>query len=174
MRSVVVCAVLTGLLPIASSQEGSPANPLVAVYACASLTDSEQRLACFDEAVGRLKSAEDAREVKVISKAEAEQVRQESFGFNLPSLPTLFSGGEDSDETKIERVTLAVTKVETDLEGRLRVTLENGAVWQQIDSNRVKIFRNDTVKEATISAASLGSFLLRLDDRRAFRARRVQ
>jgi hypothetical protein len=173
MRTVMLFA-LSAVLLSAHAQEAKSANPLAAIYACAELEDPTERLACYDAASGRLKAAEETREITVVSKAEVEAVRRESFGFSLPTLPKLFSGDEDGESDAIETVTLAVTDVELDGEGKLRVTLEGGAVWQQIDTTRVRIKKSETVKEATIEAASFGSFFLKLDDRRGFRARRIK
>jgi len=141
------------------------------VYACAGISTDAERLACYDAAVGRLKAAEDAGEVTTITRSEVETVKRDSFGFSIPSLPTLAlkkSGGSDEE---LDEITTGVTSVRMDSAGRLRVTLDNGQVWVQIDDKSTRA-RNQA--EARIYTAALGSYKMKLDGGRAFRVRREQ
>jgi hypothetical protein len=141
------------------------------VYACAAVNTDAERLACYDAAVGRLKAAEDAGEVTTITRADVEKVKRESFGFQIPSLPSLAlkkSGGSDKE---LEDVTVAVRSVSHDQAGRLRVVLEGGQVWVQIDDKKI---RAKKPAEAFIYSAALGSYKMKLDGGLAFRARREQ
>mgnify|MGYP003639262881 CR=1 FL=1 len=58
-----------------------------------------------------------------------------------------------------------------DSAGRLRVTLDNGQVWVQIDDKSTRA-RNQT--QAHIYSAALGSYKMKLDGGLAFRVRREQ
>jgi hypothetical protein len=58
---------------------------LVQVYACAEKTPDAVRLACYDQAVSALRTAQAQGEVTAIDKGQARQIERESFGFNLPS-----------------------------------------------------------------------------------------
>lgn len=148
-----------------------------AVYACASMDDDMARLSCYDDAVGRLKAAEEAGEVTTISKAEVEEVQRDAFGFSLPSLPKLampkFGGDKDEDGT-LRSVTTAVTKVKTSKINGLTITLENGQVWQQTDGRSVSYSKRKGVKEAEVKTASFGSFMMKLDGGVAFRVKRLK
>ncbi|MEQ9437038.1 hypothetical protein [Hyphomonas sp.] len=141
------------------------------VYACAGISTDAERLACYDAAVGRLKAAEDSGEVTTITRSEVEQVKRDSFGFSIPSLPSLAlrkSGGGDEE---LDEVTAAVSSVSRNGAGRWRVRLENGQVWVQTDDKSV---RAKNVKEARIYSASLGSYKMKLDGGLAFRVQREQ
>lgn len=142
------------------------------VYACAGISTDADRLACYDTAVGRLKAAEDAGEVTTITRSEVEQVKRDSFGFSIPSLPSLAlrKSGSDGDKD-LDEVTAAVSSVSRDGAGRWRVRLENGQVWVQTDDKSV---RAKNVKEARIYSASLGSYKMKLDGGLAFRVQREQ
>jgi hypothetical protein len=138
------------------------------VYACTSVADDANRLACYDSAVGRLQAAEAAGDVTTVTRKEVEQVRQDSFGFSIPSLPSLTLG--KSDDAGLKEVRLPVKAVRG-ARGNLVVTLENGQIWRQIDS---KPLRNNDQTEAQIYEAALGSFKMKLDGGVAFRVERVK
>jgi len=78
MRAIFVAPALLLLAPLAFGDDSQPASTS-AVYACASLGDDGERLACYDAAVGRLQAAEEAGEVTTVSRAEVEEVQKEAF-----------------------------------------------------------------------------------------------
>ena len=161
-RLAVMTLFAAGLAGPALAQEAS----LDAVLACRAIEDPTERVGCYDAAVGRLEQAQAEGEVKVITRAEVEKVQRESFGFRIPSLPS-FGGGNDGGE-ELERVTEPVKSVSSS-GGKLRVTLENGSVWQQIDDKNV---RARDVQSAEIYQAAMGSYKMKLDGGLAFRVRR--
>jgi len=141
------------------------------VYACAAIVGSEARLACYDAAVGRLKAAEESGEVTTITRKEVEQVKRDSFGFSIPSLPSLALKKSGAQDKELDEITLGVKSVSSDVYGKLRVTLDNGQVWVQIDDKGI---REKKAKEARIYSAMLGSYKMKLDGGLAFRVRREQ
>ena len=122
-------------------------------------------------AVGRLKAAEDAGEVTTITRAEVEKVRRDSFGFSIPSLPSLALKKSGSSDKELDEVTIAVKSTRKDAAGKVRVTLDNGQVWVQIDDKNVRVKKP---AEARIYSAMLGSYKMKLDGGLAFRVRREQ
>lgn len=142
------------------------------VYACAEITEDLERLACYDSAVGRLKEAEEAGELTTVTRADVEAVERESFGFSLPSLPKIAFPGS-GDEEGIEQVEFEIDRIRSGQSGKLTVYLENGQVWQQIDTTETFLNRGDP-GVATIKRASFGSFMMTLERGRAFRVRRIQ
>jgi hypothetical protein len=163
LRSLAVMTLFAaGLAGPALAQEAS----LDAVLACRAIEDPTERVGCYDAAVGRLEQAQAEGEVKVITRAEVEKVQRESFGFRIPSLPS-FGGGKDS-AAELERVTEPVKSV-SGAGGKLRVVLENGSVWQQIDDKNI---RARDVQSAEIFQAAMGSYKMKLDGGLAFRVRR--
>ena len=144
------------------------------VYACKDIPTDAERLACYDIAVGRLKAAEDAGEVKTFTRKEVEEVKRDSFGLSIPSLPKLAFGGRDesgnSNSDELTEVTFPIKSIRNSSNGVI-ITLENGQVWQQTDDRRVS---SRGQKEAFIYQAALGSFKMKLDGGRAFRVKRVE
>ncbi|MEL7230921.1 MAG: hypothetical protein AAGJ85_00245 [Pseudomonadota bacterium] len=163
------------LTPLATAQETKPATT-DALYECATLADNIERLACYDSAVGRLKAAEEAGEVTTISREEVETVQREAFGFSLPSLPRIAMprlGGDDNDG-EIKEISAGVNDIRESRVNGLRITLDNGQVWQQTDNRRVSYSKRKGVEEATVKQAAFGSFMMKLDGGVAFRVKRVQ
>lgn len=147
------------------------------VYACATLEADAERLACYDTAVGRLKAAEDAGEVATVTRAEVEQVQKESFGFSIPSLPKLALpklGSDKSDSAELAQIEFAVTKIKPNAYKKLTVTLENGQVWQQTDSDSVYYSKKKPPKTAVVKSSRFGGFKMKLDGGTAFRVKRVE
>ena len=147
------------------------------VYACAEIDDNDARLACYDTAVGRLKAAEEAGEVATVTRADVEQVKRDSFGFSIPSLPKLALpklGGGDESDGEIKQIEQAVVNVRTTPYKKVIVTLENGQVWEQTDSTKIFISKKRPPQSATVKAASFGSFKMRLDNGRVFKAKRIK
>ena len=144
------------------------------VYACKEIATDAERLACYDAAVGRLKAAEDAGEVKTFTRKEVEEVKRDSFGFSIPSLPKLAFGGKSADgkdaSDDLKEVTFPIKAI-SGQRGDLRITLENGQVWVQTDDKGVNPRGQ---KEARIYSAALGSYKMKLDGGLAFRVERVK
>lgn len=164
---------LSFFAPLTSAQPSSPADP---VYACRTIPESTERLACFDSAVAVLFEKQQAGQVQTIDSAAIEQIERESFGFALPSLPSLFTRNSSSD-TRRENVSEIMEPVRSarlhNITRKAVITLENGQVWEQIDTTRVSSAALRRASEARIRRAALGSFLISIDGNLAFRARRV-
>lgn len=151
----------------AAAQSASLEN----VLACKAIEAPLERVACYDEAVGRLEAAEAAGEVAVVTRADVEKVQRESFGFSIPSLPALTGFGGGDKKAELERITVAVESVSGGSGSRLRIKLANGQVWVQADDKRIKA---KSPKSAEVFEAALGSYKMKLDDGLAFRVKREQ
>ena len=137
---------------------------------CRNVADSAARLACYDQAAAALELAESKGDIVVVDREQARAIRRQAFGFSLPSI-SLFDKGEAREET--DTVTGVIASARASGLGKWTVTLEDGAVWTQIDS--IELARTPKAGMAVkIRRASLGSFLMTVDKQRAFRARRVE
>lgn len=144
-----------------------------AVYACAGIATDAERLACYDGAVGRLKAAEDSGELATVSREEVEQVRKESFGFAIPSLPSLaLPKLGSSEKPDLERIVTGIKAIKRSSSGAVLVTLDNDQVWRQIDDKPVRFSKKNPPETAEIKTAALGSFRMKLGNGPLFRARR--
>ncbi len=162
-----------------ASAQTPPARPTDAIYACADKSDDAERLACFDAAVAAFKTAETTGAVKTVDVAAIEKIERDSFGFSLPSLTEIFrreeeESGKQAMAAPVEEVELAIESISVNkVTGKALVRLENGQVWEQVDSEVVSRSKVRKAKVATIRKAAMGSFLMNLDGGTAIRVRRV-
>lgn len=169
------------------------------IHACREITGPMERLACYDQAVGLLQSAQESGEVVTISKTRVEEIRKDSFGLTIPSLPepgrlsgntsetgetvTIDHGAKATVERRVPQtenmneIELLIGKTGTFGYNKTRFFFTNGQVWEQVDSTRVRIpkVRNNKLNTGVIQKAAMGSYLMRINGSgRAVRVRRVR
>ena len=176
MRSLVFFPVLVTLAAMpaqafgrepASKQRAAAFQSLVD---CRSVADDAARLACYDKSVAALDAAEAARDVVVVDKAQMREGRRQLFGLSLPNF-TLFKDSPKTDD--VLEIDSVATQVRFTAERRWLITLEDGAVWQQIE-DRALAKAPRVGSKIHIMSAAFGSFLLKIEGERGVRARRVQ
>lgn len=140
---------------------GAPALATDSVLAdCRLIKDASARVDCYDKFV----DAQTATDSPV-----------------APSAQSLF-GTQDAEAKRIVQTTLdieqitqieaAVTDVRVSASKKLVVQLDNGQVWRQLDSQRLRLKDGDAV---VISEASLGSFQMQKQSgSRNIRVKRVK
>lgn len=173
MRALFAAPALFLLTPVATADEANVSTS--AVYACADEVDDMARLACYDAAVGRLKAAEEAGEVTTISRADVEEVKRDSFGLSIPSLPKLAMPklGNNAQDTELSNIEDAVASYTTGRDGAI-ISLVNGQVWQQTDSKRTGVGRRSPPETALVKKGAFGSFMMKIDDGPLFRVKRIR
>lgn len=137
---------------------------------CRQLVDGAARLACYDAVTGELDRAEAKGDIVVVDREQARRVRSQAFGFSMPSL-SLFERGEPREA--LETVTGRLAVARKDGNGKWSVRLEDGAVWTQVDS-AIVMFQPRPGMEVKVRRAALGSYMLSMNGRPGFRARRVE
>ncbi|TAJ69190.1 MAG: hypothetical protein EPO51_24475 [Phenylobacterium sp.] len=170
MGVALAAAALCG--PAANAQPKPEARSamLQKLVDCRKLTDESARLACYDQATVALDQAEAKGDIVVVDREQARKVRRQAFGFSVPSI-TLFERGESKEE--LENTTGVVAVARINGAGKWVIKLEDGAVWTQVDAN--ELFRDPKPgMPVKIRQASMGSFLMTVDNTRAFRARRTE
>lgn len=191
MRIVFVGLCLAAAaLGSASAQDppaSQPATPgvLDQVYACAGVAEENQRLACYDGAVGRLREAQNTGNIVAVDRAQAEEVDRDAFGFSLPSLARLFGGGSENASAsstsaarppafeRVDEMQLEIARVAMRRDGTAAFTMTNGQVWSQIDNESPRNVR--TGGQVTVRRASMGSYLMSVEaGGPALRVRRTQ
>jgi hypothetical protein len=168
-------------------------SALQGMYACSTIEDDAERLACFDGAVSKIKSAEASGEIVAVNSQQIQNLEREAFGFDLPSLPklriptlsrltglagsdgtprpsALDDGSEAGGEVLATRDNGEITKIGFDIDryrkkanGRYKFYLANGQSWEQVDDARVWIPRSAPKLVAEIRRAAMGSYLLRIN-----------
>jgi len=158
-----------------SAKENS--SPLNSIYACTSILNDSERLACFDNAVPVLQVKEKKKEIITIDAEGAKAIERDSFGFSLPSLPKL---GLIKPRSKDVKKPAQVFKVKSlsNRRGKITLVMENNQVWQQTSGDIGYIPKGDLT--AKIKPASLGSFFISLTNqdgdtgRKGVRVKRIK
>jgi hypothetical protein len=160
-----------------------PQSPeaIAKVYACAAIADPAQRLACYDAAVGAMKTAESQGEFAAVDAAGVRQIEREAFGFSLPSLPRLAlpslrrGNGTGTAAAPVERtaeLSMTIARVGR-FDGRQSFVMDNGQVWVLLDSQGNRLARPGAA--VTVKRASLGSYLMSVEaGGAALRVRRAE
>jgi hypothetical protein len=149
----------------AFAQQGLPAQ----VYACANIEDPGQRHACFDALVPELKRAGGAA---AAARAPAPAAAQSPLIAPVLSAEAKAAARAVEKEQEIDKVSLPVESINIGSDGKYRFTMENGQVWRQLDTVRLRNLGNGPWT-AEIRKAALGSFMLKVERQAAVRVERV-
>jgi hypothetical protein len=143
------------------------------VYACAYVEDAARRHVCFDTLVPELKKAGGAAAAAVAKPSPPPPPSQSQSPLTAPVLsPVEAKTAKVQKEVAVDRVSLAVKSIATGLDGKYRFTMENGQVWKQVDTMKLRNL-GDGPWRAEIRKAALGSFLLSVDKSAAIRVERM-
>lgn len=162
--------VLAGAPALADPKAGPGAGRAAAFQAvldCRGLADSAARLACYDAAAARMDAAEAKGDIVVVDRALATTVHREAFGLPVPSLDFLTRMMPPGD---VDRVQATVRSARADPYGKWTLTLEDGAVWRQIDGDLGRSPK--TGSKVSIRKGAVGSFLMNIDGQTAVRVHR--
>lgn len=170
--------VLPVLAIAASGSAMAQGSTLDKVYSCAGITKADDRLACFDAAVAGFKQAQAAGDIQVVTKQQVVEGEKQAFGLrdsdaveaaraSAGALPA------PAAPAAIDSVLVKVASAVKRADGKYRFTLDDGQVWEQVGSDSVGSLRKLPLP-AEIKAASLGSFLMKIEGNSAVRVRRVK
>ena len=139
-----------------AAQEGNDESIL---RDCATIDDDGLRLSCYDQVLRPAKAEEHAARPATGDKRVPVQS-------DLPAVAAEEQPGADEkfglkEEQPREAVSITVTvkAIRKNLAGRFLYTTEEGQVWLQIDTRKVRY--DEVPFSAKIRSASLGSFLLK-------------
>ncbi len=155
----------------AAAQTSTDRAPLLDdLLSCRIVTDSGERLACFDRATAAFATAESEGQVTVVDQAQAQRTRQRLFGLDLGSA-NIFGGLRF--EGPVEAIQTTLQSARQDQNGRWIFTLADGSVWRQIDTERLNT-RPAPGAAVRVRQAAIGSYMLSVGGARSVRARREQ
>src|SRR5437867_4654036 len=135
---------------------------------CRSITDSAQRLACYDRQAEAVSQALASKELVVIDKARANAAKRSLFGFSIPDFGGLFGGGGD----EVTEIAGTVTKASQDGYGAWIVTLADGSTWYQQDDAPLGL-PPEKGNKVVVHRGSFGAFFLRVGDQPGIRVKRI-
>lgn len=190
-RSAIFAAFAACLTPVAIAQEAEndgDATQIDRLLACRAIESDSARLACQDEALTALAAALEAGTLKVEAdspgtsalaglgnilrrqpRVEVEPVEEVQEDGSV----VVFGTDGQLDEVR----GLPVSRVGTTRSGRLVVYLENGQVWRQTGSERVREPRERDMDGLTaeVETGMFGAIYLKLSHQRGrFRVERIE
>jgi len=140
---------------------------------CRAITDSAQRLACYDTQVSALDVAEKKKDLVVVDRAQMKETRKSLFGFTIPKFGIFGSGGDKEmkadDISEIDAVVEAARPIAS---GNWSITLAKDAgTWETMNALDQPPKSGDKVH---IKKALVGSYLGSIGNlNRGVRFRRV-
>lgn len=170
MAAAVAAAAVGGSAAAAQTKSEARTELLQRLVDCRKQADDAARLACYDSQVEALDQAEAKGDIVVVDREQARSVRRQAFGFTMPSM-TLFERGEKPEE--IDNVSGVIKSARRGGDGKWVVELEDGAVWAQVDTEKVPRDPRPGM-DVKIRKASIGSYFMNIAGQRAVRARRQQ
>lgn len=168
-KALVGLAVL-GAVPLAAQPANREADALGALASCRGLTDPARRLACFDATSATLLQSREAGEVQVVNRGEMREVRRNLFGFALPKLP--FFKGDKSQNEADDQLETRVINWRSLGYGKYRIVVDGGAVWETTEATEA-IDPPAPGQPLSIRKGALGSYVLRINNQRGVRGRRI-
>lgn len=162
--SVVILASLIAAShpPAAQAQT---AQTLTGLYACESISEPMEQLACFKRETALLRAGESSGEFVTIDKQAVKEIEKESFGFNIPKL-NIFNKkeGEKKSETPKQHA-FAIKRTSKTAKGYVRFYLENGQIWDQTESGYVGRLGKKDPDMIVIKSGAFGSFRARVNEK---------
>lgn len=143
---------------------------------CASMGDDGARLACYDrifrQPVPTAGATQTPSAAGSVGAATVAPPVNPQADFGLTEAAKRARDPEKASELMPESITRKVASVDRKQNGELVVTLDNGQVWAQLETDtKARVRPGDTV---TIKKAALGSYLLVTPSKLATRVRRVR
>lgn len=136
-----------------------------ALTKCRHIEEIAERVVCYDKIVdSRLSTV--TSDMDSGDRVEATTVPETTVSDAVPDAQSLF-GTNDAEAKRIVETLLAIEQIDeiqaivTDVRKsatrKLTVTLDNGQIWRQLDSQRLRLKSGEAV---IVRKASLGSYLL--------------
>jgi hypothetical protein len=135
---------------------------------CRSLTDSAQRLQCYDREAAAMDQAIARKDLVMIDKARATAAKRSLFGFSVPDFGGLFGG--DNDEVK--EIASTVAGYAHNMGGGWVIKLADGSTWSQTDDAMLGL-PPERGQKVVVHRGTFGNFFLRLNGQPGFKVKRV-
>ncbi|RDC59282.1 hypothetical protein HME9302_00469 [Alteripontixanthobacter maritimus] len=174
--TVAACLAATGLQAQSTSSETDPGaiapGSFDRVQECRAIAEPDQRLACYDAAVGVMMQAEAAGDLRIVEADDLKETRRSLFGLSLPKIALFGNDGDDKDDdtTMLETT---VTAVNASRRGPIVFRTAENAVWQI--SNPPSRLRGPKPGDTVVfKKASLGSYFIRVNGQIGVKGRRIE
>lgn len=190
MRARILAASALFSLAAAFSAAAQPSEDeaIDDAIACRDISEPLARLACLDKAAETLAVTRIIREEEI-----AEQKREERENFGLAGAPRNTDdpieteaefGSEgvkdlrrDRDEKRLKAIESKIAEIRINKFGKVTLTLENGQVWRQLDSDDKLLHfpKGDRLYTAEVKRSVFGNYRLNVPElKRVIRVSRIK
>lgn len=154
----------------AKQPEAAPPPPQVsALLACQSITQSAERLACYDKAAAGISEAVAKKDIVVYDRESVRKTKRGLFGFSIPDLG-IFGGDDDSVEVKQIEGEIVSTAFNAD--GGYIFRLADGSRWSQTDGKPIAL-PPESGDKVVVKKGALGSFILSVGKQPGVKVERI-
>ncbi|MEP1231225.1 MAG: hypothetical protein ABJG88_11155 [Litorimonas sp.] len=164
----------------AQAQSAEQPKELQAIYACKVKTNSDERLACYDAAIGNFETAEKSGEIITFDTQENKNEKRNLFGKKKKAeqpasrqSSKVKSGFDDN----VKEVSFHIDRTKAFGRKKNRFYFSNGQIWEQTQDEVLRIpeSKNGEINIANIRKASFGSYMLNINGKgKAVRVKRVK
>lgn len=176
-RTALYAAIVAGLsvgsaeAQAQASKASPPPAAISRVVACQSISDTAQRLACYDREVAAMASAQASGDLVTMDRQQVRRAKRSLFGFALPDLGVF--GDDDSIEGDATSLETTIRSAWRNADGKWTFALAEGGRWAQIDSRELVVHPRSG-HPIRIRRAAMGSYLANVNKQIAIRVRRIQ
>jgi hypothetical protein len=173
------------------AQAASPVEKAIdAALGCRSIADNTERLACFDGAMSGIDSARTEHAAETAAKKAAkEKKKKDDFGLKGREVVVLDNteenfGGEAVPEVRaaqeakrLKSIAATATSIKVNSLKQATLTLDNGQVWKQLESDNVSLppMREGKSYAVTIKRGTMGNYMAVIEDlNRSIRVTRIK
>ena len=163
MRTIGLCAMGATILLAAPGatapkqiKEGPPPAQVTQLLNCRSITDSAERLACYDKAAATIGDAVAKRDLVVFDRESVKQTKRGLFGFSIPNLGIF---GDDDAEVEIKQIEGTIASYGHNADGGYIFRLADGSRWSQMDGKPIAIPPQNGDK-VVVKKGTLGAYFL--------------
>lgn len=171
----------------AAAAQPSESEAVDDAIACLAIEDAEDRLACLE---GAAKTLQVTRIVREEQTAAAEEEEKANFGLGETRAPNQVAeapedfGDEaipdvqrDKDGKRIKAINAKVVEIRVNSLGTATVSLDNGQVWRQLDSDNKKLHfgNSERLLTAKVKRSLFGNYMMTVNElHRTIRVRRIK
>lgn len=165
---LAISAAAVGTPALSQDAEGASNAAIEQLRSCSTITNPDERLACYDREVGAVIAATDEGTLQVVDQQEVEQTKRSLFGFRMPKLRIF--GDDDEEITTLETV---VTQVRSEGRGAWVFTTEEESVWR-ISETKMGWRPPRPGQTVVFKKASLGTYFIRVNGQIGVKGRRIE
>lgn len=149
--------------------DGPPPARVVDLIACRSISNAEQRLACFDKAVAAIDQAVANKDLVVFDREGVARTKKGLFGFGIPNLGIF---GSDDDSVEVKQIDGVIAALGQSADGYI-FRLEDKSRWVQTDG-KVIAMEPRVGDKVTIKRGALTSYILSVGKQPGVKVRRTE